>query len=724
MESHIMEKRNVLLTTMSTLNNRTLNYYYFEGDTPQYCSGISQIEPGAKYILSTQPIDELVVIGSPETYDSETVGDKKEDILVVEDILKEQKAMEDFNSQKASAFAFFKYRIAQFLAEEDIEEQMIGAEIEPERKQELQNIVDVILKAAGAEERDEWFRRFAESSEKNYGQSLSQQLRKSIESDIRKNFIDETDYEKYGGAFEQYSEVQELQDAEEYISAMEEELKRVKQSSKITLLGKEFFCIRSNRKIEKRIEELREELRRTRNDTYKKIILELSSANRRFAAELNALKGNRLNREVAYAKQFLYDQMSDTYRMKCLPSNQQLKLRFVPARIGGVENISGIVDAVCGTDGGKIQLFIDMQGGSRTDGYVRNAVLSILNNELNGQVKICKIVATDFNPGNFASGIVDETKRYQITDLVSGMNAFIQYGKANLIQEYWENMGISDNRVSQLVKAMAQADEALSICDIDLLIRAMKRIYSIFHKKDNRIQKNEISNIFRVLENGIQRDYGGIFDKSNGQINIVELVKWAVRKGFLQQAMTIIESKMPDEFVRKGIYYYCKGSEDRAKCLNILKNAYEEGNSYWQDYMFRDLNHFIIRYYIEKKKGEGLAATMIKRLQNHADAGKKLMFYSLCSDKEALYNLLSQYLEICGLRNEINHVAGGRRRKSKQEIEKKINNFVETYQEISDSICMRQNDSICLTYEEMIKYDPLTENGIGGQKENLNLKRK
>lgn len=139
----------------------------------------------------------------------------------------------------------------------------------------------------------------------------------------------------------------------------------------------------------------------------------------------------------------------------------------------GVENIGGIVDAICGKDSGKMQLFIDMQGGSRTDGYVRNAVLSILNNELNGQVKIRKIVATDFNPRNFANGIVDETKRYQITDLVSGMNAFIQYGKANLIQEYWENMEIMRSVVFSVFWKMGSRE----IMQVFLTGKAEQSIY-------------------------------------------------------------------------------------------------------------------------------------------------------------------------------------------------------------------------------------------------------
>ena len=48
----------------------------------------------------------------------------------------------------------------------------------------------------------------------------------------------------------------------------------------------------------------------------------------------------------------------------------------------------------------------------------------------------------DENHQPIANPIVDETSRYKISDLVAGMNAFIQYGRADLIEKYIKNAEI------------------------------------------------------------------------------------------------------------------------------------------------------------------------------------------------------------------------------------------------------------------------------------------
>ena len=117
--------------------------------------------------------------------------------------------------------------------------------------------------------------------------------------------------------------------------------------------------------------------------------------------------------------------------------------------------------------------------------------------------------------------------------------------------------------------------------------------------------------------------------------------------------------------------------------------------------MFLDLDHFVMRYYIRKVKGERMARTMIKRLRNNAVGADELKFYSLCRNTDDLYNLLDPYYSICILRNETSHAVGGRQRTSGKEIEKIINDFLKSYEKVLSSIGKLKNDSICLTYEEM-----------------------
>jgi hypothetical protein len=87
----------------------------------------------------------------------------------------------------------------------------------------------------------------------------------------------------------------------------------------------------------------------------------------------------------------------------------------------------------------------------------------------------------------------------------------------------------------------------------------------------------------------IRQDYRGLLvpdknDTSIMKIDYIALTEWAYRKHFIQQAITIIESKMPRVLVDMGILYYCSADSNiRNKVLRLLSKelkAYEH-NGDW-----------------------------------------------------------------------------------------------------------------------------------------------
>lgn len=233
-------------------------------------------------------------------------------------------------------------------------------------------------------------------------------------------------------------------------------------------------------------------------------------------------------------------------------TEKKIRIRFVPEQKGeNIDNISGIVEAIRGTDGERVNLYIDMQGGNRTSSYVRNAALSILSNQNPEQITIKEIVATNFNKDNPANQIVNETDRYRILDLASGMNAFIQYGKADMIQKYCENMEISpQSPVGQLTQYMVKIDEAISLCDVNSLTGIIGELREFFQTE--AVEENSyVGNIFHILQDGIKADYGKLLEGTAEvkEVDYLELIAWCARKGFIQQALTLIEDKMPAIYV-------------------------------------------------------------------------------------------------------------------------------------------------------------------------------
>lgn len=69
------------------------------------------------------------------------------------------------------------------------------------------------------------------------------------------------------------------------------------------------------------------------------------------------------------------------------------------------------------------------------------------------------------------------------------------------------------------------------------------------------IRDNNINATIRFVE---------ISDKDSFTIDtyLYDLLKWTLKKGFYQQTLTIFESKIPNEIVERGIYYYAKNEND------------------------------------------------------------------------------------------------------------------------------------------------------------------
>lgn len=452
--------KNILLTTMSVLNRNTkTNYYYIEENGIRLlCSGISTMEPGSKYVLHEHPIDEIIAIGTKETYN-------KEDHIETSDLS------------------------AEFTRLEKIEEvrkplKELGKEIEETRK-----------------------------SLDELGEQL-ERLQKPLEQ-----------------TEEACKLLTEFAEMRGHLKKLEKEHINMRQADIQELSAFEFYKYNIIRYLLNKDSE-------------------------------SAMQPHKENVDRADKK--------------------ALTIRFIPEQIegsdGDIDDINSIVNAIYGTGEQEIHLYIDVQGGNRTSAHVRNTVLSILSNQYQDNIHIDAIMAVKFNPAkNEPSEIVDEMRRYRILDLASGMNAFIQYGKADMIEKYCKDMGIAeDSNVGSLVGYMVDIDEAISLCDITALETSIENMSGLLGNTDSSRYADDdfVGNVFNILTDGIKKDYGTLLDKP--EVEYVELIAWCARKGFIQQALTLIEDKMPEVYFENGVLSYRFGNaNDKRRFLSVLGQSYE-----------------------------------------------------------------------------------------------------------------------------------------------------
>lgn len=554
--------KHVLMTTMSILpKDRNINYYYKKNDNSArlFCDGISSLEPGSKYFLSKYLIDEIVVIGTTETIQK---NDKRE----YSDI---QEVCEEINAFKVhgdiSAYSLYKYRIGTFLREKGL----VGGEFD-------KTAVDLVAKDIPEKRRMELTKLYREKCTENpFTKSKEEgawkEVQEFIKNSIEQKFQDTEAYQEYLSKMDLIKQYQDKYWENLVLEGTADKIIRdIRRDEQLSLLEKEYCYLDlqkkvSEAKLENRIIDLKTDI----------IGLEMEIDHLKY--ELGALKERRQKTEFAYLKYVVFCDLPEECRLYPLEENTNaqnnpISLRFVDEQIGEndtIDNINGIVNTLYGEtdEDTEIKLYIDMQGGNRTSSYVRNAIISILCNQVSKKVQIVEIVGTNYNPKQQqGSEIVNETRRYRITDLVSGMNAFIRYGKADMIQEYCSFMkkeNEEDYVVSCLVECMVAVDDAISLCNVQALGDAIVRLSNILNSKNESLNQTEIStsfidNVFQILREGIKKDYGKLLQipKVSQKIDYLELISWCSRKGFLQQALTLIEDKMPGQYFEENILKY------------------------------------------------------------------------------------------------------------------------------------------------------------------------
>ena len=195
-------------------------------------------------------------------------------------------------------------------------------------------------------------------------------------------------------------------------------------------------------------------------------------------------------------------------------------------------------------EAGDLNLWIDTQGGLRDISLLMNAVFSLL--------KTSDVVPKGIYSINFEGGkgtIQKQNVTYQIFDFVSGMNEFIEYGRADQLLTYYKSI---KEEIPPVVQTMNDLSEAIMLCNTDEFDRQLIELRKQIRKADKS------DPLFSVFIEQIKNDYKKILDENATSLDIVE---WLVSKKLYQQTLTYIESKVPAEWEEKYIIHFESNKE-------------------------------------------------------------------------------------------------------------------------------------------------------------------
>ena len=227
--------------------------------------------------------------------------------------------------------------------------------------------------------------------------------------------------------------------------------------------------------------------------------------------------------------------------------------KFTPAIFDTVEIIRSIYAEK--EPGDEFKLWIDTQGGFRNITLVRNAIISLLKSD---NIEPSGIYSVKFSRGEPLQKIINETETYKIFQFVSGINEFSRYGRAEQLEDYYDS--ISPENTPKVIRKMKDITEAIQMCNMIEFEKYLKELKNLVKNRSDASEKELLDIFWKQIEN----DYGQLLEESCTGLDIVE---WFYKKKFYQQAITYIESKLPREWVERGILS-CKVSKSR---LNDLK---------------------------------------------------------------------------------------------------------------------------------------------------------
>ena len=208
-----------------------------------------------------------------------------------------------------------------------------------------------------------------------------------------------------------------------------------------------------------------------------------------------------------------------------------------------------------------LNLYLDTHGGLRGIQRIMEATVSLLKSE---DIDVREAYAVEYSD-NGTKSIVSETENMQIYDFVSGVNEFFSCGRADTLMKYKENLeqthetkkessskNIFTKEENQLITAISDVATGIQWCSIPAFDQGIKDLQKIFPETSESTAKNtstessDTKNIDKgsyldIYRTNIQKDYSTLLKKNH---TVLDEIEWCINKGFYQQALTLIESKI------------------------------------------------------------------------------------------------------------------------------------------------------------------------------------
>lgn len=288
-------------------------------------------------------------------------------------------------------------------------------------------------------------------------------------------------------------------------------------------------------------------------------------------------------------------------------------------------------------------LTIDLTGGLRDTAALLVAIARYLQSFK--KLASCKVLYTELGYGKGEEIFCrDVTVLYDIFDLISATDLFLETGSARKIQDFFTNHAFLNRNAQRAIKSVELFFDNISLCQFDQLDAVAQQIGRVIEKskqsmKSNTSQEDSLSRLFfEFLAARFQQEYAVFQDREE---SLPDIVEWCTDRRMYQQALTLLAEDMPA--------YICRHTQLQPESglkLAWLRETTVPPDDSWSYYLF----HKIL-------KNCTTTQNFLDYLDKYSDFGCSDVPQILFSKAET--NLLAEavtcYSQVLKMRNSINH---------------------------------------------------------------------
>lgn len=413
--------------------------------------------------------------------------------------------------------------------------------------------------------------------------------------------------------------------------------------------------------------------------------------------------GTKLNEEPAVPVFSTYDFLK--YRIRVAPESEEKTIRFQPVRLDEEDVFSSIQKVISkirksipNNKTGKNKLFIDTHGSFREVSLLLNAIVFLLGKtDKESRIipeQICGVKTS-------SNTIVDQTDTYRIFDFVTGISDFVNYGNADVLNHYFENEE-EDTTTRMIVDEMNAVSLAIQMCDPQQYTQNLQSLKQLFDELRNPELELEHNPLLDIFAEQIEADFGERLLSAPEEERDFWIIRRCLDKKMYQQALTIIDAKLPRYYYNHGIFYY--DIPDGQELPGRNSSSWKDDDSY----VFETVLNRKCRYFPHQNGNDGdnmiLAMNTIAggyknykdRIHHLFPENEKIPFrnnVSITTKSDLSTNMKKQaafalriHKALKDYRNTVNHASSNDERVSPDVLEKVIREYLRLLNNLKTSV--------------------------------------